>query len=160
MADGWEIDQNNSSSKSLDEEESSSITKGEELEILISKCLKALQDAQQRNFNPDRAQEKAALTVEIELKLIDFISDAELRAKHLKNEIDRIEADKYLAHKRATAAKLTEGALEKMIASDPDVIAAKRSCAEAEVEARKWNNFLNSMKDAHYFFKSLIKLNA
>lgn len=162
---GWDLDPDISFSVrnetagaiALVADDTAALTKAEEVEQLVKECLDASQEAHTGKFDTDKAQNTAAKFLTSEIKLTFFIGDIELRAKHSKNEIERIEAEKYQNLKANTTAKMTEVALENAIARDTDVIQAKRECAEAEAEAKKWNYLLGVLKDGHIFFRNLGK---
>lgn len=158
---GWDDNPTQYANGALPPEEHPSInnklTKAQEVEQLVTKCLQASQDAHEGKFDNDRAQNIAAIFLTAEIRLTFFIGDIELRAKHCKNEIERVEAEKYQQIKVSATGKTTEVALEKSIARDVDVIRAKQECAEAESEAKKWNYLLGVLKDGHIYFRNLGK---
>lgn len=163
MSNGWDVDVSEDIPKiDLDKKEmvgkTVPLTKGDEVQSLINECLESLKQAHERSFNTDKAVKAAASALRATFAVNDFIADADLRARHSKNEIERIEADKYRKYKETATAKITDTALNKMVDSDADVIAAKRAHAEAESEAKNWNNFYNILNNAHIFFRNLAKI--
>lgn len=153
---GWDSDEERSIALP-DVIDNGQLTKAQEVELLVSKCLKASHEAHEGKYDTDKAQNTAAMFLSAEIKLTFFIGDIELRAKHCKNEIERIEAEKYQQIKVNATGKITEVALEKAIARDVEVIQAKQQCAEAESEAKKWNYLLGVLKDGHIYFRNLGK---
>lgn len=128
------------------------------VEDLISKCLKEISEAKQGNYDVDRAEMTAALFLETAIKLSILIEGIEFSAKHSKNEIERIEAEKYMEIKTANAdKKITESAVSYMLAKEASVIDSKKQNAQDEATLRKWNNILNILKDSHVYFRGLGK---
>jgi hypothetical protein len=133
-------------------------TNKEEFEELINKCFSELSIAAKEKYDLDKAALTAALFLKAQFQLAVFISDIELKARHSKNDITRIEAQKYFECKEAAAGKkLTEAALTNLVAKDTDVIEAKKANSEAEAELKKYNYLMSSIKDGHIFYRSLGK---
>lgn len=132
-------------------------TNASDVQELIEKCIAESQSAREGKFDTDKADRTAAMFLEAELKLALFIGEFELKAKDSKNEIERIEAEAYYQLKANTTGKLTEGALTQSIARQQDVIDAKRACAAAESDAKKWNLIFSILRDGHIFFRNIGK---
>lgn len=126
-----------------------------QVQELIEKCLLEASAASDDKYDTDKAERTAAMFLQAEMRLALFISDAELRAKHAKNEVERIEAEQYFEIKTASAGKTTEGFMDKSVAKADLVVQAKREQAEAEAEVRKWNYLLGVLKDGHIFFRNV-----
>lgn len=135
------------------------LTNENEVERLVGLCLEASTLAHTGRYDTDQASRTAAMFLSAQIRLTLFISDIELRARDSKNEIQRVEADKYFQLKSNATGKVTEGALAQSVAIEKDVIAAKKACAAAEAEAKKWNYLLGVLKDGHIFFRGLNKTN-
>lgn len=132
----------------------------QEIENLIQKCIRETEEAQAKKYDPDKADKTAALCLEAQLKISYFIESIELKVKHMKNEISRVEGEKYFEIKSSnTDKKITEVALQQSLAKDPDVVKAKHEYAIAESEAKKFGYIINTLKDAHVFFRTLAKNN-
>lgn len=136
-----------------------SLSNAQAVEDLVERCIDASIAAHEGKFEAERAQNTAAMFLTAELKLTLFIGDIELRAKDAKNEIERVEAEKYFELKTNSVGKITEGALAQSVAREKDVIVSKKACAAAEAEAKKWNNLLGVLKDGHIFFRNIGKAN-
>lgn len=132
-----------------------------EIEKLIQSCLGEIEKAKSKKYDADSADKTAALCLEVQLKLSYFMEGLELESRNFKNDIARIEAEKYFEHKLSNNdKKMTETSLVQAIAKDPDVITAKQNFAEAEVKIKRFNYILNTLKDAHIYFRTLGKNNS
>jgi hypothetical protein len=127
-----------------------------EIESLIKKCLEEISEAKLGNYDVDRAERTAALFLEASIKLSMLIEGIEFSAKHSKNEIERIAAEKYMEIKTANAdKKITETAVTQLLAGQAEVIDSKRQSARDEATLKKWNNILNILKDSHVYFRGI-----
>jgi hypothetical protein len=70
-------------------------TNKEEFEDLISKCFSELASASKEKYDSEKAEKTAAMFLSAQMQLAFFITDIELRARHSKNDISRVEAQKY-----------------------------------------------------------------
>ena len=80
--------------------------------------------------------------------------------RHLrKNEIARIEGEKYFIYKTSgnEKSKITENMLTNHVAKEPEIVATKLECAKQEATLKKWNYVLNTLKDAHVYFRNVSK---
>src|SRR5271154_3535592 len=90
-------------------------TNREELEALISLCFSELSTASKEKYDAEKAEKTAAMFLAAQVQLAFFISDVDLRARHSKNDISRVEAQKYFelkddfGGKKPTEAALTNG---------------------------------------------------
>jgi hypothetical protein len=129
------------------------------LEDLITKCLSETQAFQNGSYAIDKADKTAAMFLEAQLRLGYYLEEVELNAKNLKNQITKIEAEKYFEYKLANTGKVTEGVLTNSVAKDDAVVLAKKLAAEAESTLKKWAYISNTLKDAHVFFRTVAKGN-
>lgn len=130
----------------------------EELQKLIEKCLTELAVASEDNYDATKAERVAALFLMAQIKLISFLENVDFSVRSAKNNISRIEADKYTIIKMAGGdKKITEGSLVHSLAAEKEVQEAKQEYAKLEAEAKKWNYLVNSMKDGHLYFRSIAK---
>jgi hypothetical protein len=129
----------------------------EELENLITFCINELNIAQSEPYSPEKAERTAAAFLSANMKLAYFISDVELRAKRSKAEISRLEAEAYFAAKIAADKKITESALQQIIAKDPTVVEAKNQNCEFEAEQKKYNYLMQTLNSGHLYFRSICK---
>ncbi len=132
-------------------------TNKEELEALIGQCFAELAVASKEKYDPEKAEKTAAMFLAAQMQLAFFISDVELNARHSKNEIARIEAEKYFEVKDAATGKITEATLTHSVDKNSEVVSAKKSNSEAEAEVKKYNYLMNTLKDAHIFFRGVGK---
>lgn len=133
-------------------------TNKEDFEGLISKCFSELTLASQEKYDADKAERTAAMFLAAQVQLAFFIADVDLRARHSKNDISRVEAQKYFELKDDFGGKKpTEAALTNGVAKHSEVIEAKRANSEAESDLKKYNYLMSSLKDGHIFFRGLGK---
>ena len=129
-----------------------------DVQKLIEDCIKETETAHSQKYEPERADRTAALFLETQLKLSYALEGVELKVKHLKNEISRIEGEKYFDLKMTSSdKKITESALTQGVAKDSDVASAKKDHAEAEAAYKKFTYILNTLKDGHVYFRTLGK---
>ena len=131
------------------------------VEDLILKISKELNIAHSRKYDAVQAELTAALILEAQRELSEFLSDAELISKEKKAEVERVEAEQYFFYKNSEKqkedGKVTDTALTKMVAKDKLVLAAKSEQYQAEADFSKYKNLFGMLKDAHIFFRSIGK---
>lgn len=134
----------------------------ENLEKMIETCLQELSLAYQGKCNIDKAEKNAALFLEVQLMLADYVANAELKARMAKNEVERLSAEKYFMFKISLGSdkKVTEAMLENAIAKDSDVLKVKEEVAKNEADFKKWGYVMNTLKDGHIYYRTLSKNNA
>ena len=121
-------------------------------------CFNEISASSREKYDADKADRTAALFLAAQMKLSFLIEDVELRAKHAKNEITRIEGEKYFNFKTtSTEKKITENMMVNFIAKEPDIVASKLECAKQEAALKKWVYILNTLKDSHIYFRNLSK---
>jgi hypothetical protein len=129
-----------------------------ELETLINECLTETSVASREKYDSEKAERTAALFLLAQMKLSLYIEDIELQWKLSKNEIERIQAEKYFELKNNfTDKKITEAAMGNLVAKDSDVINIKNESVKNESDFKKWNYLLSSLKEGHVFFRNLSK---
>jgi len=126
-----------------------------DVEGLIEKCLAEISEASEGGFDVERASKAAALCLKTQMKLAYMIEQIELQSRGAKNEIARIEGEKYFEIKNAATAKLTDAALTASLAKEPDVLEAKRNFAKDESSYKKWLYLSNTLKESHVFFRGM-----
>jgi len=127
-------------------------------EQLIEKCLVEINSASRENYDTDKADRTAAMFLEAQMKLSFLIEEVELKARSSKNEITRIEGEKYYDFKTSSGdKKMTENMLASSVAKDSDIVDAKLECAKQEAALKKWNYIMTSLKDGHVYFRNLSK---
>jgi len=127
------------------------------VEDLIEKVSKELNIAHTKKYDAVQAELTAALILEAQKELSEFLADAELISKERKAEVERIEAEQYFFYKKAQTEKITDVALTKLIAKDKLVLAAKKEQYEAESDFSKYKNLFAMLKDGHVFFRGLAR---
>lgn len=134
-------------------------TAGQHLQDMLAECMAELRLAHEAKYEEEKAVKTAAYFLRAQLELISYISDVELRARQLKRDIERVEAEKYHEYRSAhsDAKKLTEVSLANLIAKDPAVSEAKKEAAEAETDAKRLNYVFGVLRDGHHYFKSIAK---
>jgi hypothetical protein len=129
-----------------------------DLEKLIEECFNEIATSSRDKYDVDKADRTAALFLLAQMKLSFLIEEVELRARHAKNEITRIEGEKYFDFKTSGGdKKITENMLTNHIAKEPDIVSAKLECAKQEAALKKWNYVLSTLKDSHIYFRNLSK---
>lgn len=134
-------------------------TNQEEFESLLNRCFDELKKASTEKYEPEKAEKTAAMFLSAQIQLAAFIADIELKARHSKNEVERVEAARYYALKIGDTGgkKLTEMALAQMVAKDDEVVSAKRLWAESESELKKYVFIMNTLRDSHILFRGIGK---
>jgi len=130
-----------------------------ELEKLINDCLIEINAASREKYDSDKAERTAALFLLAQMKLSLAIEDIELQWKLSKNEIERIQSEKYfeIKNNNTTDKKITESAMSNLVCKDPDVVKIKNDAAKNECEFKKWNYLLGVLKDSHIYFRNITK---
>lgn len=129
------------------------------VEKLIDECFTEIDASSRQKYDADKADRTAALFLAAQMKVSFLIENVELQARQAKNEITRIEGEKYFDFKTTGFGdkKITENMLANHVAKEPDVMAAKTKCAEQEAALKKWNYVLNTLNSAHVYFRNLAK---
>jgi len=129
-----------------------------DIEQIIEECFAELSSASREKYDSDKADRTAALFLKAQMKLSFLIEDIELQARQAKNEITRIEGEKYFAIQPTESdKKITENMRTNFIAKEPDIVSAKASCAKQEAALKKWNYVLDTLKNGHVYFRNLSK---
>ena len=155
--DGWsEVIPDQEESKPDTEKE---VTRGQKIETMLETLQHAMNAVYEGNFDYTKADRMAALALTAQMELAKFTADAEWRAKHAKLEIKHASSEAYHKHKiTSTEKKLSEAALEQLVNKDPDVRSAELKMANFEKDAKQWQNYYGTLKDAHVFFRNLGKV--
>lgn len=129
-----------------------------DVEEIIEKCFAELDSASRERYDGEKADRTASLFLVAQMKVSLLIEDVEMKAKLSKNEISRIEGEKYFEYKMSgTEKKTTEGMLSNYVAKDKDVSSAKNDCAKFEATLKKWNYILDTLKNGHIYYRNLGK---
>lgn len=133
------------------------VTLEQSLKTMIAEVVEELKLVHTSKYDEKRAIRTAALALQAQIQLVEFLSDTELRAKGAKNEVKIIEAEVYFENKESSDKKISEANLQQAIAKDKRVITAETKTINAEKEAKKWASILNILQNAHIFFRNLGK---
>ena len=128
-----------------------------DIEALIEKCLDEVSKASEGFYDADVAERSSALILKTQMKLSYFIEEVEFKARMSKNDISRVEGEKYQELKAASITKITDAALTAAIATEKDVQEAKQNFARDESALKKWNYLSNTLTNAHVFFRGFNK---
>lgn len=129
-----------------------------DVENLIEQCFDEMSTASREKYDSDRADRTASLFLTAQMKLSLLIEDIEMKARHAKNEITRLEGEKYFEYKTSnTDKKITENMLTNYIAKSEDIVNAKVEAAKFESTLKKWTYVLNILKDGHIYFRNIGK---
>jgi hypothetical protein len=129
-----------------------------DVEKLLDECFTEIEASARAKYDSDKADRTAALFLSAQMKVSFLIESVELKARQAKNEITRIEGQKYFEHKTsASDKKLTENMLSSLVAKEPEVVSAKNECATQEASLKKWNYVMNTLRDAHVYFRNVSK---
>jgi hypothetical protein len=127
-------------------------------ESVVEECFNQLKLASEDKYDAEKADRTASLLLVAQMKLAFLIEDAEMKAKNAKNEVTRIEGEKYFEYKTSNVGKkITENMLTSYVASDQDIFATKSEAVKQEANLKKWNYLLGTLKDAHIYFRNLSK---
>jgi hypothetical protein len=133
----------------------------EDLENLLNKCLAELNSASIGNCESEKAEKNAALFLEMQIRLAEYLSSAELNAKMAKNEVERLSSQKYFEYKNGSIlatenkGKLTEAALEHSVSKDNEVFALKEKVIKYEADYKKWNYIYNVLANGHILYRGM-----
>lgn len=129
-----------------------------DIEQIIERCFQEMNAASREKYDAERADRTAALCLTAQMKLSMLIEDVEMKARLAKNEITRVEGEKYFEYKSSNfEKKITENMLTAFVAKENAVVDAKKECAKYEAELKKWTYVLNVLKDGHIYYRNLSK---
>jgi len=133
------------------------LSNAERVEYLINKISKELKIAHSQKYDATQAELTAALVLDAQKELSEFLSDAELISKEKKAEVERVEAERYYFYKENSESKTSDVALTRLVSKDELVLTAKKEQYSAESDFSKYKNLFGMLKDAHVFFRGLAK---
>lgn len=141
------------------ESEQSSVdtTLEDSVKTMVSEISKELLKVHSSKYDEKQAIRTAALALKAQMDLAEFLSDVEGTAKGSKNEVKMVEAEVYFDHRASAEKKISEAALQQLIAKDKRTSDAEAKAIEAEKKAKKWVNLFATLKEAHIFFRNLGK---
>jgi hypothetical protein len=129
-----------------------------DVESIITECLEAMKTASRDRYDSEEADKTAALFLVAQMKLSFLVEEIEIKTKGSKNDISRVEAEKYFEYKNDNSdKKVTENMIVNSVAKDPDVVQSKQDFIRQEATLKKWNYILNILKDGHVYFRNIGK---
>jgi hypothetical protein len=129
-----------------------------DVESLVESCFVEMQSASRAKYDVDHADRTAALFLTAQMKLSFLIEEVEMKARNAKNEIERVEGEKYFEYKVANSdKKITENMITSYVAKESEVVRVKTECAQLEATLKKWNYVLNVLNNGHVFFRNIAK---
>jgi len=152
-----EVDWDTPTSEEEESAEEHEETRGEVVERLISAISLEINDAHKQKYEMENADSTAALCLEAQRELAEFLSDAEFLAKEKKTEVERIESEQYFYYKGKAVGRTSDAALKQETAKDKEVLKAKKVQFRAEADYNKWRNLFGFLKDAHHYFRGVAK---
>ncbi len=149
----------NDDTSSTDEEISQDKTETLEASVkrMVAEVSSELVKVHSGKYDEKRAVRTAALALKAQFDLAEFLADVEGTAKGAKNSVKIIESTVYFDCRDASEKKISEAALQQMVAKDQRTANVESAAVEAEKTAKKWANVFNILKDAHIFFRNLGK---
>lgn len=123
-----------------------------ELEVTIT-------EAYEKGVTMADAERLAARTLLVRMQIADTLRSKDLDARMKKIGVKATKAEVYLAEVRKSDKKPTEAALEALININSQVGEAECSFAEAEVSVQRLETYNDIFKDAHLYFRSIMKGN-
>ena len=129
-----------------------------DVEDVIDKCFEEMTEASREKYDTDKADKTAALFLTAQMKVSFLIEDVEMKARQSKNEITRLEGEKYFEHKTSNSdKKTTENMTASYVSKSPDIVEAKKENDQFEADLKKWNYVMGILKESHIFFRNLAK---
>lgn len=129
-----------------------------DIENLVEQCFEQMQSASREKYDTDKADRTAALFLMTQLKLSLLVEEVEIKSRGAKNEISRIEGEKYFEYKTSNSdKKMTENMMASYISKDNDIVASKAEYTKHEANLKKWNYVLDVLKDGHIYFRNIGK---
>ena len=133
------------------------LTLEDSVKLMVSQVSQELRRVHSGKYDEKKAVKTAALALKAQMDLADFLSDVEGTAKGFKNEVKAVEAEVYFDHRSSAEKKMSEAALQQLVAKDKRTAEAEAKAIEAEKIAKKWGIIFSTMKEAHIFFRNLGK---
>lgn len=124
---------------------------------MVDEISKELAKTHEHKYDEKQAVKTAALALKAQMALSEFLSDSEATAKGAKNAVKIVEAEAYFEHRNSAEKKISEAALQQLVARDKKVQIAEQNVIEAERKSKKWAIVFAILKDAHIFFRNLGK---
>lgn len=153
----WDDDSEIVENDSVEQNFEENLTLESSVKKMVSEVSNELRMVHSGKYDEKRAIKTAALALKAQIDLAEFLSDVEGTAKGMKNEVKAVEAEVYFDHRSSAEKKMSEAALQQLIAKDKRTVVAEAKAVEAEKVAKKWGIVFGTMKEAHIFFRNLGK---
>jgi len=153
----WDDDSEIIENDSAEQNSEENLTLESSVKKMVSEVSNELRMVHSGKYDEKRAIKTAALALKAQIDLAEFLSDVEGTAKGMKNEVKAVEAEVYFDHRSSAEKKMSEAALQQLIAKDKRTVVAEAKAVEAEKVAKKWGIVFGTMKEAHIFFRNLGK---
>jgi hypothetical protein len=125
---------------------------------VIEECFGYLDKSSRERMDTEQADKVAALFLVAQMKLAIHLQDVEMLSRQSKNNIERVEGEKYFEFKNSSGdKKITADMLSSMVAKDADVVKAKNDFTKNESDLKKYTHVLNVLKDGHLFYRNASK---
>lgn len=155
--DPWNDANEGDDSSETKDDSLTDLTLEDSVKLMVSQVSQELRRVHSGKYDEKRAVKTAALALKAQMDLADFLSDVEGTAKGFKNEVKAVEAEAYFDHRSSAEKKMSEAALQQLVAKDKRTAEAEAKAVEAEKTAKKWGIIFSTMKEAHIFFRNLGK---
>lgn len=102
----------------------------------------------------------AAMALEAQMEMSEFIAEAEAHAARMKQEAEYVEAEKITSIGKefvSQGKKVSETALKRMATVSEEVKNAKKIMIDANKEYKQWKYVQDILSGAHVFFRNLGK---
>lgn len=140
-----------------DDEQLTDETLEDSVKRMVAEVSRELSKVHSSKYDEKQAIRTAALALKAQMDLAEFLSDVEGTAKGSKNDVKMVEAEVYFDHRSSAEKKISEAALQQLVAKDKRTSDAESKAIEAEKRAKKWANVFATLKEAHIFFRNLGK---
>lgn len=132
-------------------------TRAQKLEEMVECLIQTMDKIHEGNFNQLKAEKMAALALSSQMRLAEFLADAELLAKQAKQEFKYISSEISIKYRTEAEKKLSEAALEALVNKDKSVCAVEKRMFDIEKNFKKWQYIQSTLEQAHFFLKGLGK---
>jgi hypothetical protein len=133
------------------------IIKGSKLSLICEELKLAIENAYNEGISIPDAEKLAARTLTARLELSDEIKSAALDSKMRRNGVKVVRANAYMDEITKHDKKPAEAFLENAVNLSPEVNEEENSYAEAEAELSRLIAYLDVFKDAHLYFRTIMK---
>lgn len=122
-----------------------------------SELQKDIQDAYENGVTVEDAEKLSAKFLWAQMHLATAFRNADLDCRMRKAGLKTVKATVYLDEATKSDKKPTEATLTALIDKNPHVVSEQGGLDAAEVERDYFQNCLNTLKEAHIFFRNVGK---